>query len=338
MLKKLNALAISAAALCCLASMPASATFLTPGQSLSVNQVLPGHDGRFQAVMQPDGNFVVYRLVDAQAVWSTNTSGSGATTAVMQTDGNFVLYTADGRAVWNTQTSQTGPQQNQFTVDDDGTAVVLTYEPIWSTGTAVSGNPAGPALEFKYGDSFTPGLTYTGPNGYLWTFQSDGNLVLMRNGNVLWASNVTGVPYARFDGQLVGYSDTGPKYLSPIGQVGSNLGYQNGSLSLGPDFARFDIQSDGNAVIYQAFRVWGSNPGTPAPKGTFAQIEEYKTWAGSNLTAEQATANAVSAANLDCITYHARGVLYGIPISSVQTHISPASTSATVWARCQYLK
>ncbi|MEZ2419349.1 hypothetical protein [Luteibacter sp. RCC_6_2] len=338
MIGKMKALALAAAVLCGLASMSASAEWLTAGQTLNADQSLTSHDGRYTAIMQGDGNFVVYRNSDGVAIWNTGTSGSGANRIVMQTDGNLVIYTPDGRAVWNTGTWQSGSQANQFTVDDDGTAVVVAYAPVWSTSTATPGSAPGLQVEFKYGDSFTQGQAYNAGNGYQWIFQTDGNLVLYHNGVVTWASNSGAAQYARFDGNLVTWKNGTYSYVSPMTQIPSNLVYQNGSLTLNADASHFVVQSDGNAVIYRAFRIWGSTPGTPATSsGTSATILIFKTWGGTS-TAEQAINNAVASANLECQTYYKKGAPVGLPISQVtfDTHFS--QYTANVEVRCQYVK
>ena len=51
------------------------------------------------AVMQSDGNFVIYNWAD-QPVFDTNTDGSGATRIVQQSDGNLVVYRSDNVPVW----------------------------------------------------------------------------------------------------------------------------------------------------------------------------------------------------------------------------------------------
>ena len=55
---------------------------LMPNQTLSNNQSLRSQNGLFQARMQADNNFVIYKtpIGDCDpnhAIWSTNTSGSG---------------------------------------------------------------------------------------------------------------------------------------------------------------------------------------------------------------------------------------------------------------------
>ena len=56
--------------------------------------------GPGQAIMQPDGNFVVY---DAQGtpLWFTETGGNAKARLVLQNDDNLVVYSSDGQAVWN---------------------------------------------------------------------------------------------------------------------------------------------------------------------------------------------------------------------------------------------
>lgn len=55
-------------------------------------------------VLQPtDGNMVTYPFIGARptdALWFTATSGNVNDTAVMQNDGNFVIYSKEGKAVW----------------------------------------------------------------------------------------------------------------------------------------------------------------------------------------------------------------------------------------------
>jgi bacillolysin len=59
------------------------------------------------AVMQDDGNFVVYD--DAQprnALWWTGTNGNNGAYIILQDDGNLVVYASDGLTVlWQSRTS-----------------------------------------------------------------------------------------------------------------------------------------------------------------------------------------------------------------------------------------
>lgn len=266
MIKKLKVLAIAAAALCGLASMSASAEWLKAGQTLSAGQGLASHDGRYTAIMQGDGNFVVYRNSDMAAIWNTGTTGTGANRIVMQGDGNLVIYTPDNRAVWWTGTVADAGLPNEFTVDDFGRAVVVAYAPIWVTNTVTPGGapPADP-LVFQYGFRFEPGVVYNGPNGNQWTFQTDGNLVLYHSGRPVWASNVTQAHggralYAVFEGHLTTWNDSGY-----VWQGASNWTYPAGftyqagaTVALHADDYLFNIQADGNAAVWIAAQKWGA--------------------------------------------------------------------------------
>ena len=63
---------------------------VTPGQSMLRGDRRRSADGRSVLQFQADGNLVQYR--DGRVVFQTRTRGDEAVVAVMQTDGNFVLY------------------------------------------------------------------------------------------------------------------------------------------------------------------------------------------------------------------------------------------------------
>jgi hypothetical protein len=64
--------------------------------------VTPPGDGSY-AMMQTDGNFVVYNR-NEKFVWATNTSGNPGAYLAVQNDGNVVIYTSAGKAIWSTRT------------------------------------------------------------------------------------------------------------------------------------------------------------------------------------------------------------------------------------------
>lgn len=73
----------------------ASKTELHAGESLGLDQSIYSPNKTYEAKMQSDGDFVIYRLCDNYVMGSTRTNGSGANRATMQTDGNFVVYAGD---------------------------------------------------------------------------------------------------------------------------------------------------------------------------------------------------------------------------------------------------
>lgn len=268
MLGKLKVLAMATAALCGFASMSASAAWLKVNEQISAGQSLASHDGRYTATMQSDGNFVVYRVADSVAIWNTGTVGTGADHIVMQDDGNLVLYTPDGRAVWWTGTVANANLANEFTVDDVGRAVVVAYAPVWATSTVTPGGaPATEPLVFQWGFHFERGVTYNGPNGNQWVFQTDGNLVLYHNGKSVWASNVTTAHhgpaiYSVFDGGLTTWNDSGIVWQGATNRsFPAGFTFESGgdkTVSLHGDAYLFNLQDDGNAVIWMAARKWGA--------------------------------------------------------------------------------
>ncbi|MGW3174561.1 hypothetical protein [Streptomyces sp. NPDC001153] len=73
-------------------------------------------------VMQPDGNFVIYRRHDGKAIWSAGTSGHSGAYAYMQSDGNLVVYSSTGSALWSTHTN--GHSGAYALLQSDGNFVV----------------------------------------------------------------------------------------------------------------------------------------------------------------------------------------------------------------------
>ena len=90
-------------------------------------------DGRFTLVMQTDGNLVHY-WNGMYALWSSNTTGTGATRVVMQDDGNLVVYDAFSTGIWSSVTA--GYPGAHLAVQNDGDLVVYSAGlVVWSSGT-----------------------------------------------------------------------------------------------------------------------------------------------------------------------------------------------------------
>jgi hypothetical protein len=155
-----------------------------------------GHPGA-HAVMQPDGNLVVYGPNGGPgtggALWASNTGGNAGAYAVLQDDGNLVVYrqaSADSRnALWSSGTFArpqtiasnatlksgwwTRSRHTFLVMQPDGNLVMYRRRDgaaIWSSGT--SGHPGAYAVMQPDGD-----LVVYGPNGGPGT------------GGALWASN-----------------------------------------------------------------------------------------------------------------------------------------------------
>jgi len=155
---------------------------LLPGQALK------SPNGIYEAILQSDGNFVVYKNYQNSSVkpiWDTETYGRTVpvVSASMTPGGNFVLYDANNTNVWATWSSGTGAF---MIMQDDGNLVIYASDgktPLWSTGTyqgsASNPNPAAAptstpiisATGIRWGTSPTspirPVLAYCG-NGPGW--------------------------------------------------------------------------------------------------------------------------------------------------------------------------
>ncbi|HVU59754.1 MAG TPA: CHAP domain-containing protein [Candidatus Saccharimonadales bacterium] len=138
---------------------------LAAGQTLPNDNYLRSANGLYAAIMQTDGNFMVYSP-GYHVLWGAGTANTGANYAAMQTDGNFVLYRANNTAVWGSGTNGDGAAHVvmqtdgnfQMYRDSDGA-------PLWGTGTVV---PTGPTIR----------PSAVAPNGNISVFYPNGsNLV-----------------------------------------------------------------------------------------------------------------------------------------------------------------
>jgi hypothetical protein len=103
------------------------AAFRNSDDALSARQILPGGSkrspaGRYRLALQTDGNLVLYDDEVGVDLWSTGTEGTVVTQALMQADGNFVIYDATGTAIWSTGTQ--GNPGARLAIQDDGNLVV----------------------------------------------------------------------------------------------------------------------------------------------------------------------------------------------------------------------
>ena len=117
---------------------------LPVGKSIGVGQALYSPDGVFRAVMQPDGNFVVYLNWDELPLWATGTNGSGSNVVNFQTDGNLVVRPSGGAAAWAAGTNTYGA--TTLNMQDDGNLVLYQagIRAVWSWMTGKLPPPAAP--------------------------------------------------------------------------------------------------------------------------------------------------------------------------------------------------
>jgi hypothetical protein len=107
---------------------------LLANQSLKPGQELRSNDGRFVLAYQGDGNLVLY--YGSSALWNSGTAGTLPKQAVMQGDGNLVVYDIADRAVFSTRTF--GNPGARLILQNDGNLVIYTTggSPRWASGTS----------------------------------------------------------------------------------------------------------------------------------------------------------------------------------------------------------
>ena len=210
--------------------VPTACGEIAPGHGLSRGQSVKSCDGRFELAMQNDGNLVLY--VASVPLWSSKTDRTSGEVAVMQTDGNFVLYDAHSHPLFATGTER--HPGAHLAIQGDGNVVV--YEgatPVWDTHT--SGFPAKPTGcgLIESGRGLVAGESVSSCDGHhVFVQQSDGNLVLYHDGRPTWASHTEGSNATHVvmqgDGNLVIYGRTGALWASHTeGRVGGRLAVQD---------------------------------------------------------------------------------------------------------------
>ncbi len=104
---------------------------LSSGTRLLSGQWLTSANGRYRLLYQSDGNLVLYDDVDRTAPWASNTGGTSAGQAIMQSDGNFVVYNAQVVGLWGSGTA--GNANARLLLQNDGNLVVYRADgqPAW---------------------------------------------------------------------------------------------------------------------------------------------------------------------------------------------------------------
>ncbi|MFE6403500.1 NBR1-Ig-like domain-containing protein [Streptomyces alboflavus] len=108
---------------------------LLASQRLDVGDELASLNGRIRLVMQGDGNLVLHRTDDGVPLWASDTWQQPVTRAVMQHDGNFVLYSEENKPYWATDTD--GNPGSFLVAQDDGNLVLYAGSgaPLWASDT-----------------------------------------------------------------------------------------------------------------------------------------------------------------------------------------------------------
>ncbi|NJM33522.1 MAG: hypothetical protein HC850_01165 [Rhodomicrobium sp.] len=229
-------------------------------RDLVANQAIRSANGRYLALMQGDGNFVVYDQAENRALWASGTDGKAqGGRVVMQADGNVAVYDGAGQARWDAGSWGEGVNRSfSMVMQDDGNLVVYDSqggEATWSSmGGRLErpeGNAPDPATLNVIGDRtgvrelFANDALISANGRYTALMQGDGNFVVYDGGRAIWASGTDGVAGARIimqgDGNLVVYDPSNRAH------------WDSGSWGEGAN-RQFNLvmQDDGNLVVYDS--------------------------------------------------------------------------------------
>jgi hypothetical protein len=106
-----------------------------PSTSILPNTYLRSSNWQYRVYMMPSGNLVLYSVKYGRVLWSSNTAGNPGAYAVMQSDGNFVIYSSGGRALWNS--SSAGNPGAYAVMQSDGNFVIYSSggRALWNSST-----------------------------------------------------------------------------------------------------------------------------------------------------------------------------------------------------------
>ena len=239
---------------------PALCGRLGVGEGLLVRQRLSSCDGRYSLEMQDNGNFALCAS-DGGCLWASQTRSSGTSNgqfaAIMQGDGNFVVYELStylgisrGRPKWATATN--GHPEARLELQNDGSVVVSDASdiPLWASDLARMGK--GPS-----NTSFIPSvLWHNGITGSLevWYLRDGARIGLARldpSFNVIDGTGWAPVGINDFDGD--GFSDDIIWYNSATGAT--RVWYMNAATRSSAEV--FDSSLTVSDSI--AWRVVGTN-------------------------------------------------------------------------------
>lgn len=202
---------------------------LNSGQTLNENQMLVSKSGKYSAILQSDGNFVLYKDTvgnSQNAIWSSTPYGlasfyanyghSGPYRLEFRDDGDLLLCTPDDTTLFETHT-QNGGAPMKFVVQDDGNLVIYNVSglPVWQSQSGMA------SLHMNVSYQMRPGQEFY-------------------NEDYLRSKN----------GAYTGYlQDTGKFSIYPTGADPSQAIFTSTNYQTYSNYFKITFQADGNLVI-----------------------------------------------------------------------------------------
>lgn len=225
-------------------------------KDLEQGKGLISSNGRYYAIMQEDGDFVVYESDSNKRIWATGVAKDkkGPYKLTMNPDGELSVYATGNWQIFTSGTKREGESGHQLLLADDGNLVILDSrnKKIWSSRggkvTKVQHFHFRPELKIA-GDILHRGKSLDSGHvlkarkyAYFAVMQDDGNFVVyvsdhFKPKNILWSTMTSGHgvgPYSvvmQEDGNLVVEDSHKEKlWSSNTAGKGDHLMIHNGGL------------------------------------------------------------------------------------------------------------
>jgi hypothetical protein len=266
---------------------------LLPGEGIANNGSQPALNScnnAFELATQPWGAVDLIQVFDGWTwgQWSTGGyDGMAGETAIMQGDGNFVVYNPRGGVVWSTYTQ--GQPGSYLALQSDGNLVVYNASgwPIWSVNSPFT--PPWGCGTLTIGQGLSQGTTMSSCDGrYTLSMGADGNLVLFKSGaGPVWASGTSApgnlsMAILQTDGNFV----INNRATNPPTALWST---HSQAIDVQPGGAYVKIEDDGYLVVYSANNtaLWksGTPPATSSVPYTTITLGTSLDWAAGQFGA-----------------------------------------------------
>jgi len=113
---------------------------LKAGTSLNQGQSLMSANKKYEAILQLDGNFVLYENKSdrIKPIWSSRGTKKGNYKLTMRKDGNLVITNWNKKIIWNTKTKGKGKKGHLLFLENDGNLSIYDGKgnQTWSTKTS----------------------------------------------------------------------------------------------------------------------------------------------------------------------------------------------------------
>lgn len=148
---------------------------LNPGESLTIGESRISSNGEWEMTLLSNGNLIIKSTSTGQAIWSSNTTNSGATGVTMKNNGNLVLYGSSGNTIWSSSTNVAG---SSAYISNTG-KLIISYGKTVSYSTGGGAYECGTFIQYDaFNDQFAPTI-----DGFLAGTYGDGSDVYVGLGN-----------------------------------------------------------------------------------------------------------------------------------------------------------